>query len=100
METTAKSLREDFENKLKNLQENCKHEDLSNWIEEWWAPGHITGFMVKQCNTCEKIISRKTSCWECRKEIIDNDIKKGDGKTIPFGGNWCADCIKKLNKKG
>jgi len=70
---TAKKLKEKYEKELKELQEDCKHEDISDWLTEEWAPAHSTGWLVKSCNICWKIIQRKTSCPTCKKEIVLNE---------------------------
>lgn len=43
---------------LANLQANCKHEQPTEWMDEWWAPGHGSGMVVKQCARCGKEIER------------------------------------------
>jgi len=56
---TYKQLEKQFESDVEELQKNCKHEDISDWIEEWWAVGHSTGHRIKVCNICNKIIRRR-----------------------------------------
>jgi len=56
-ETTAKSLREEFANRLSHLQESCKHEN-TKWINMEWAPGHISG-RGRVCLRCEKALETK-----------------------------------------
>jgi hypothetical protein len=41
-ETTARSLREEFANRLSHLQESCKH-TKAKWMLVEWAPGHVSG---------------------------------------------------------
>ena len=67
---TAKELKEKYDKDLKELQENCKHEDITHWINSMYAPGHYGVWKVKQCNSCWKILQRMTSCGECGKDII------------------------------
>ncbi len=50
---TAKSLREDYEAKLKELQNQCPHKK-STRMPYMWAPGHY-GNNVKVCARCAKI---------------------------------------------
>jgi len=52
-------MRERHKREIERLQKSCKHKKLSNWIREWWAIGHSTGYMVKTCNFCGKVIKRK-----------------------------------------
>lgn len=40
------------------LQTNCQHKELSNWMQEEWAPAHSTGFWVKVCLFCGTLIKR------------------------------------------
>ena len=88
---TAKSLQDDHEKNLKDLQSTCKHNDISNWMDHMWAAGHYSGYQVKQCNTCWKIISIKTNCNACRKEIIyDNPDDFAAWKE-----HLCNNCLKK-----
>ena len=55
---TAKELREKFEKDLKELQDNCLHEE-KKWLPYMWAPGHFAG-EVLTCLKCEKILKKKT----------------------------------------
>jgi hypothetical protein len=62
-------LKQEFDDKVKQLQRRCKHKRLSAWREEWWALGHSTGYRVRQCLYCDKVIKR-------RKETIEDLIPK------------------------
>lgn len=55
---TAKELRDKFDADLKEMQEKCKHENVSDWMDYMWAPGHF-GLPVKVCRHCDKIVERK-----------------------------------------
>ena len=55
---TAQDIRECFDKKLKQLQENCTHQE-SEWMEQYYAPAHSTGKEVKVCNICEKILDSR-----------------------------------------
>jgi len=48
-----------FEELKKELQDNCLHDEVSDWMEEWWAPGHPTGYRVRECNRCGKEMARE-----------------------------------------
>lgn len=52
-------MRERHKREIKRLQKSCKHKKLSKWMEEYWAPGHSTGSMVKLCDFCGKVVKRK-----------------------------------------
>src|SRR3989304_5984025 len=98
---TAKEIREYYDSlrdkAIEELRKSCKHEQVSDWSDEWWALGHSTGFQLKVCNMCEKTIHRRTSCYKCEAEIIDDAIIKGDGSdNLPFGGHYCITCASKL----
>lgn len=53
-----KDLKKEFDKKVKELQEKCPHKK-SIWCEEWWAIAHTTGYKVKVCDFCNKILERK-----------------------------------------
>jgi len=55
---TAKELRRLFEEDLLLLQEECKHESVTDWIPYYWAPGHGNG-TCRVCENCDKIIEHK-----------------------------------------
>ena len=40
---------------IQTLQDNCKHDNVSDWIEYFWAPGHFGGY-VKMCRFCGKTV--------------------------------------------
>ncbi len=53
-ETTAQTLREEFNRRLTHLQESCKHEK-AEWMDMEWAPGHSSGRGLI-CVRCEKVL--------------------------------------------
>lgn len=53
---TAKALRGDYEAKLKDLQDRCKH-TKSKWMDYYWAPAHWGG-KHRICLRCEKTLER------------------------------------------
>ena len=55
MSESMEQMRERHEKEIRELQDNCKHEELSDWMNFMWAPGHFDG-KVKICNFCEKVI--------------------------------------------
>ncbi len=56
-EATAKTLREEFERRLSDLQESCAHEKAERMNVEW-APGHsLIGGLV--CLRCEKVLQTR-----------------------------------------
>ena len=52
----VKQMRERHKKDIEALRTECKHEKLTDWMEEWWAPGHSTGRKVKVCEFCEKVM--------------------------------------------
>ena len=56
---TFKQLQEQFDRDVKELRTSCKHEDVSDWIEEQWAPGHSSGREVQVCNICNKVVGAR-----------------------------------------
>lgn len=56
-ETTAESLRREFENRLSHLQESCEHEK-TKWTEMKWPLGLIYG-RRRVCLKCEKTLETR-----------------------------------------
>ena len=56
---------------IEELQENCKHEKISEWVDFMWAPGHYGG-QVKVCKFCGKIIKEQKTFNE--DKIIDAEV--------------------------
>ncbi len=69
-ETTAKTLREEFERRLSHLQESCKHEK-TKWMDLQWAPAHFLG-MGLVCIKCEKILKTKDDTIDPKDPIFRN----------------------------
>ena len=61
-------LKEECDNKVKALQTKCNHKNLSEWLKECWAIGHITGKEVKICENCRKAVKR-------RKAVEDEKLR-------------------------
>jgi len=62
-------MRKRHKQEIEILQKNCRHEKLSDWIEEYWAIAHSTGNIVRVCKFCSKVIEKKAK-YEYR--IIDD----------------------------
>lgn len=88
---TAKELKDEYDKKLKELQETCKHPKVSDWMEYEWSPCHYSGYQVKQCEICWKIVAKKTYCVACNKAII----YKEDETLIACDQHLCKECSKK-----
>lgn len=52
-------MRQRHQREIETLQRNCKHEEVSEWMPEQWAPGHFCGY-VRVCMNCSKVIERAT----------------------------------------
>jgi len=55
---TYRKLEIEFNTKVKELQQKCPHKQ-THWAEHWWAFGHFSGYKVKICNRCRKILEEK-----------------------------------------
>jgi len=89
---TYDELKKKFDRDIVKLQKLCSHNDLTDWREEWWAIGHSTGFQIKSCYKCNKIVKRRTKCRKCGNWI--EDYKEGTGTdSRPLGSYWCKLCF-------
>jgi len=88
----AQMLRRKLELDIEELREQCEHKKLSGWMDHQWAPGHSSGYQVQICEECEKTIHKKHHCRGCEKELIDDEVKPGDGKTRAWGIPCCEKC--------
>jgi len=73
---------------IADLQENCNHpeDEWSDWMEEWWAPAHGTGFQVRACRICGAEVDRSGEpCTACGKKTI-HDYKDD------YGNLLCMSC--------
>ncbi len=91
---TAQEMRKRHNQELEKLQKECNHPKISDWMPHYWAPGHSTGFEVKHCEICDKVVARRTACRKCRK--VTEEYKEGTGThSRPFGTHYCPDCIER-----
>lgn len=89
----AARLYEEYQQKLKQLQDkDCPHSEETDWMEEWWAPGHRTGRKVKVCANCNKVMQATRHCDGCGQEFPEDELQQGDGRTRPLGSRHCAIC--------
>jgi hypothetical protein len=80
------------EKKLQKKQSRCNHNELTDWINEVFAPGYIPRYSYQRCKECEKIVNRKGLCNACNKEFIISDEKY---KSLPPHDVLCMECLKK-----
>lgn len=93
MEESIDEMKERHKKEIEKLQENCTHQQLSDWLEEWGIFAHPTGFETKTCKVCGKIVKRRVECKGCGK-VTENYIE-GDGRTwdLAISTYWCRDCF-------
>lgn len=72
MKENIDQMRERHHKEVVNLQENCKHTNLSGWTPYMWAPGHFGG-NVKCCKHCGIIVEKDIKQFEPIQEIVDNN---------------------------
>ena len=58
MKENFEQMKERHEKEIKELQDNCKHEKISEWMPYMYAPGHYAG-EVRCCDFCSKIIEKR-----------------------------------------
>jgi len=52
-------MRKRHEGEIVQLQKNCKHKEISDWLDYAWAPGHFGG-KVRVCENCGEIIEQQS----------------------------------------
>ena len=55
--TSAKELEDKYLADLAKLQDECPH-TVTEEMDEYWAPGHSSGFSVRACTNCWKVLER------------------------------------------
>jgi hypothetical protein len=96
----AERLYEQYQSDLQHLQETCPHDQLTDWMDEWWAPGHSTGRKVRACVNCNKVIQATRRCQVCLGEFSEDVLKEGDGRSLPIGARYCEACFRRELSKG
>ena len=77
MKENIDQMRQRHKREIEALQQKCRHKKLAGWMEQWWAPGHGTGRMVKVCEFCGKVIRERgvkleyTLIGKARKKLKD-----------------------------
>lgn len=88
----ADRLYKQYQSELHRLQEHCPHETLTDWMEEWWAPGHSTEREVRSCTNCNKVVQARRRCQKCTRSFLEDELKQGDGHILPVGSWFCSAC--------
>jgi hypothetical protein len=55
MKENIEQMKERHRKEIEELENNCKHEKISEWVMSLWAPGHI-GPNIKYCEFCGKVM--------------------------------------------
>ena len=78
-----KKLRDKFDKDVKELQENCPHEELSELMEVLWGYGRTCGYRSKFCLCCNKQMY-KPDLPKLEHETFDKirELLKEDGTKI------------------
>ncbi len=79
MKSEFEALEEKYESDVKKLQRTCPHKRKSEWREQWWALGHSTGYIVRVCLNCNRILDKKKVMPRFRQERwrnVERTIKK------------------------
>jgi len=85
---TAQELKDEYDENLKKIQSKCEHKDTT-WCIEEWAPAHGTGWDVRSCKNCWKVLNRKTTCINCSKEIM---ISEEEYKSLDYNHPYIHHC--------
>lgn len=93
--SSYEELEKEFREKVKKLREKCEHEEISDWIEQRWAPGHPTGCEVKICKRCRVIVDKRTRCWLCGSFAEKSKWIESEGKF--FCSQKCVEEFKRRN---
>jgi len=56
---TYRDLDRAFKEAVETLRATCTHDDVSDWMEEYWAAGHSTCCSIKVCASCEVVVERR-----------------------------------------
>ena len=76
---------------VKELQENCTHPHMSNWIEETHSPCRYTGCEVKYCEICRKELARRLTtrrCYNCGA-VTEHPMRGIGTRSRPWGAWYC-----------
>lgn len=89
----ADKLYQQYQRDLRQLQDSCPHEQLTDWVEEWWAPDHSTGRRVRTCTNCNLVLMAQRACARCGKPFLEQELREGDGHQLPLGSRYCGPCF-------
>lgn len=55
----AARIMEEAWDKIKALQESCTHDEITDWFNPHWAPGHSSPYEIIVCKRCDKELKRR-----------------------------------------
>ncbi len=90
-------LKEEFDEKVKELQDKCPHKK-THWAEHYWALAHSSGYKVRVCNRCHKILEEKPTKEE-RKKAQEEWFKKQEKRELSKRADKAKHKAKELNKQ-
>ena len=92
-------LKEEFDKKIEELQSKCSHKK-THWAEHWWALAHSSGYKVRVCDRCCKILEEKPTREE-RAKAQEEWFKKQERKEKEFDKKVDKEVqkAKELNKE-
>lgn len=85
---TKEELDKEYDKKLKELKEMCKHQKFTEYHDRCAATGECIDFYITTCDICGTLLSRKTWCDDCHKEIHHDELMNFRGFEL------CPDCHK------
>ncbi len=98
-------LNKEYEMTLALVQKACKHEEISDWCDEWWAIGHSTGRRVKHCLHCRKRVEvDESALYNMRKQQLKNNkhwkkhMTKEECDEYVKTGKWPSNLSKRLKQ--
>ena len=71
MSENMKQMRERHKIEIEELQKNCTHENVSDWMKNYWAIAH-QGPSVKRCLFCEKIMEEQV--WRSDSKQLEEGV--------------------------
>ncbi len=58
MRSEFDALTDEYNSNVRKLQRRCLYKKKSKWREQWWALGNSTGYVVRVCLNCNKILDK------------------------------------------
>jgi len=84
---TYRDLDTAFKEAVETLRATCTHDDVSDWMEEYWAAGHSTCCSIKVCALCEVVVERRGTHTVFTESSHGDDVKE-IGKILGIHGEF------------